>query len=288
MKKFFIIALTFVFIIIMAIPVFAADEIGRGVPTLDGKKDDIYEVSLSYPNSPLYHDDAHGDFQPDKIPAEIKQSMEAMTYLLWDETHIYFFLEVTDDDFLGKNDPSLSYWGQGDGVILMYYPGAATENTLYSKLRVAYSAETFNATPASTYSEYPDKVDYKFLETDKGYNLEIFITLGQDKLKEGDVIQFATQVCDIGNDYARGYAYVNESFAQITFPRTLGAEAIAVIEEVAAEIPAALTEITPAETPLSDATVIVPQTYDPIAAMTILCTLAATSLILIRKSTKSR
>lgn len=260
-KKFFIITLTFLFIIMTALPIFAADEIGKGIPVLDGKKDEIYTVSLSYPNSPLYHDTAHGNMHPADVPSEIKQSLDATTYLLWDETHIYFFLEAIDDDFYGANDSSLSYWAQGDGVILMYYPDATDDNTMYNKLRVAYSAETFNATQASVYSAYPDQVEYKYLETDVGYNLEIFITLGENTLKEGDVIQFATQVCDIGPDYARGYAYVNDAFAQITFPRTLGSEAVVIIEEIAAE--------TPLSAPITS-----PQTNDTIIIAVILMILS--------------
>lgn len=253
MKKVICILLLLITAMTLAVPSLAADIIGKGTPIIDGNFDDIYTVSLSYPRSPVYHSEIYGNFLPADIPAEIKDTMEAMIYMLWDPTHIYILIEVKDDDFMGTGDESLAYWAQGDGVIFMYYPGdTGGDNVLYRKLRIAYSAETFNASPASTDSEYPDQVEYKFLQTAKGYNLEVAITLGGGiTLKENDVIEFATQVNDIGKDDSLGYAYVNESFAQITFPRTLGPEAVVVTEEeVAAPVESAVIDSTAPAAPV--------------------------------------
>jgi len=245
-KLRFIFAFAFILItvIISVIPLSAAQRLSdfdtlktpimKGTPDMDGEKDEMYIYSLEFDRPYLYHyAEDSGNLQPGSFTEEgFGVTMKATGNVLWDENNIYIFLEVTDDEMYGSNDASLSYWTQGSGVIVMYLPGdAGGDNVNYRKLRVAYSADTYNASPSPNDGEYPDDCVYIYKKTSTGWNLEIQIKLGSP-VKQDEDFQFALQVCSVSADKNMGFAHVNDGFAQITFPFKLGGDVVIPIAEV--------------------------------------------------------
>ena len=156
---------------------------------------------------------------------------------------------------------------QGSGVINMYYPGDAGGNDeMYYKLRIAYGAETYNASANNTDDDFADDCNYVYKETASGWNLEYQIKLSKP-VKQGDPFRFALQVCSVSPDVNMGFAHVNENYAQITFPFVLGAPVVIPEPEPEPEPEPAPAVEAPAEAPQqpqpeAPAPAVVPQTGD--------------------------
>ena len=283
-KLFSIFAIMLAMTLILSMTVSAAERLSdfdttktpimKGTPTIDGEKDDMYNYSLEFNRPYLYHyTEEGGNLEPGAFTEEqYGVTMNATGSLLWDENNVYLFVEVTGDELYASGDDTLSYWSQGSGVIIMYYPGdAGGNNEMYYKLRVANGAETYNASASNTDGDYPDDAAYAYKKTADGWNLEIQMKLAT-AVKQGDPFQFALQTCSVSPNKNLGFAHVNENFNQITFPFTLGGPVVVPEPEPEPEPVAVEAPVEAAPAPVEPAAVVapapvVPQTGDGIMIM---------------------
>jgi len=288
--------LAFVLIIIMlaALPAAAAQRLAdfdtaktpimKGTPKIDGEKDEMYKYSMEFDRPYLYHySEEGGNLEPGSFTEEqFGVTMKATGSALWDENNFYIFLEVTGDKLYASGDDTLAYWQQGSGVIVMFYPGdSGGDKEMYYKLRIANGAAAYNATAHNTGDDFSSDAVYAYKETANGWNLEIQIKLAKP-IKQGDGFQFALQVCSVSAAKNMGFAHVNENFAQITFPFTLGGavvipapepEPVPDVPEVQAEVVAVAVE-----TPVVVAVPLpatVPQTGDGLSMIALIAMICA-------------
>ena len=173
--------------------------VAYGTPTIDGSADECYLQSqrIDYKLQPWYcHEDSRFAEEQVKEKYGWDTGVEAYSYMVWDESNIYFYISVKDDtsgiiDFdMVETDSENAYAiTYQDGISLSLLTGDASERAnIYVERGGRFAGTTLND-GFTTLKELKYKVDdrtdlnngyYAVVENDDGYSVELKIPVTEE------------------------------------------------------------------------------------------------------------
>lgn len=269
MKKIFSIVIVSMMLILMFVPVYAADgDILKGTPIIDGELDEIYSQSVSYElgNFGFY------------TWADYTETVTATAYFLWDESYLYVCSVVKDakicssgQAYIDANQPNP--W-QNDAIENWFL-----DNGTKMKIHNDAFGLTMFGDPVGGLTFDIEKAVYKTSINGDTYVIETAIPFAD--MKVGREIGFAMQVNNIGeNDNTKGgTASGTQTPDQTTYVCVAKEVTYPVVEEIIVEAPAQ--EAAPVVS--APVTTKAPQTSDNAVVSAIVLVMAAAAVIAFKK-----